>query len=70
MERMNMLNNHDIWGLMGVDSQCTISILHIPTLVSSRAGDNFTRAFSGTSLGTALEVDISIDSLLDTITTG
>ena len=28
-KRMIMLNNHDVWGLVGIDRQCNLSILHI-----------------------------------------
>ena len=65
---MSMLKNHDVWSLMGVDGQVTLSILHIPTVVSNRSGDTVIRGFSGTSLGTKLEVDIITDSLLDNAT--
>ena len=56
---MSTLKNHDFWGLMGVDSQGILSILHILTVVSNREGDTTIRSFSGTSLRTKLEVDIS-----------
>ena len=63
-----MINNHDIWGLTGIDGTGILTILHIPTVVSNRASDTVIRCFSGTSLGTKLEVDLSTDSLLDAIT--
>ena len=69
MELMDMLNNHYIWGLMGIDSQGILSIFQIPTVVSKRSGDTVARDFCGTSLATNLEVYISADSLLDTVTT-
>ena len=63
-----MLNNYDMWGLTCVDSTGILSILHIPTDVSNGAGSNVIRGFSGTSLGTKFEVEISTDSLLGTAT--
>ena len=54
---------------MDVDIQGTLSILHIPTVVSNNDGDTFIRVFYATSLGTKLEVEISTYSLLDTATT-
>ena len=54
---------------MGVDSQGTLYILHIPTAVSKKDGDTVIRGFSSTSMVTKLEFGISTNSLLDTITT-
>ena len=64
-EHMDMLNDHDIWGLVGADNQSTLSIFHIPTVVSNSKADIFIRGFSGASLGTKLEVEMSQNSLLD-----
>ena len=68
-ERMIMINYYDIWGLMVVYNQGTLSIIYIPTFVSNRASDTFIRCFCGASLGTKLEVDINTDSLLETAST-
>ena len=68
-ERMGMLNNHDVWDLMDVDSQGTLSILRISTIVSNNKCGIFIRVFSGPSLETKLEVEISKNSLLDAVTT-
>ena len=54
---MGILNNHDIWGLMGVEILGHLSIHYIHTVVSNREGNTYIRGFSGTSLGTKLEVD-------------
>ena len=54
---------------MGVDSTVILAILHIPTVLSNQASNTVIRGFSGTSLGTKLEVEISTDSLLDTVKT-
>ena len=64
-EHMGMLNNHDIWGLVGADNQSTLSIFHVPTVVSNSKADIFIRGFSGASLGTKLEAEMSQNSLLD-----
>ena len=63
-----MLNIHDIWGLIVVDRTGILEILHILIDVSNQASNTAIRGFSGTSLGTKLEVKISIDSILDTVT--
>ena len=54
---------------MDFDRTGTLSILHIPKFIYNKDSDTIVRVFSGTSLGTKLEVDISTDSLLDTVTT-
>ena len=53
---------------MGVYSQGTLSIVHMPTVVFNKDGDTVIRGISGTSLVTKLEVDIITDSILDTAT--
>ena len=63
-----MFNNHDIWALMDIDSTVTLSILHIPTVVFNQCGNTVIIGFSSKSLVTKLEVNISTDSLLDTVT--
>ena len=44
-ERINMLNNHDVWSHLGIDRQGTISILRISTVVSNRPGATIIRGF-------------------------
>ena len=66
---MDMLNNQESWGLMDVNNQGTISILHVPTVASNRKGDIVIRGFSDTSIGTKTEVEISQKFLLAIATT-
>ena len=65
---MNVINNHDVWGIIVVYFQSTMSIVHIPAVVKNREGDTVIRGFSSTSLLNKLEVDINTDSLLNTVT--
>ena len=66
---MDVLNNYEIWGLMGVDSTCMLTILHVPTAVTNQTGSTMIRGFSGMFLVSNLEIDTSIEYLLDTTTT-
>ena len=64
-----MLNNHHIWGVMGAGMMSLTTIMHLPTVVTHSKGETVVRGCLGLSLGTKLEVEISQDFLLDTVTT-
>ena len=49
-ERIDMINNHDVWSLMDVDNQGILSVIHIPMVVPNRKCDIVIRCFSGASL--------------------
>ena len=55
-ERAEMLNNHDIWGIMGVGIMSATTIIHLPTVVINYKGETVIRYYLGLSLGTKLKV--------------
>ena len=69
---MDMLNiNKDIWGVLcaGSDVSGEAQILHLPTIVENAKGETIVRGYHGTSLSRKVEVEFSIDFLLDIVAT-
>ena len=64
-----MLNNHYIRGNVGVGIISSTPAIHLPTVVTNSKGKTVIRGYHELSLGAKLEVEISQDFLLDTVTT-
>ena len=63
--------NKSIWGLLysGSDFLGEAQILHLPTIVEKSKGETIIRGYYGTSLSRKVEVEFSIDFLLDIVST-
>ena len=68
-ERPELLNNHGIWDVVGMGTMGTTTIVYLPAVVTNNKGETVIRDYHRLSLGDKLDVEISQDHLLDTVTT-
>ena len=71
-ERIDMLKtNKNMCGLLCAGSDCLreAQILHLLTIVEKAKGETIIRGYYGTSLSSKVEVEFSIDFLLDIVAT-